>query len=134
MVVGIGKGRPIFSIQISGILRAYCRHIWACNTGQCRSLADTHGYFQNVEIKAFEALFLGAGDENRTRVLSLESCGDWCEAAIRVTVFSEEIEPEIDAIDIRFRIVLAMSRVTPLYYVLGRVNGVRDSTFSLRDP
>jgi hypothetical protein len=29
---------------------------------------------------------------------------------------------------------LAMSRVTPLYYVLGRVNGVRDSTFSLRDP
>ena len=73
MVVGIGKARPVFSIQISGILRAYCGHIWACNTGQCRSLADTRGYFQNVEVKAFEASFLGAGDENLTRVLSLRS-------------------------------------------------------------
>jgi hypothetical protein len=42
----------------------------ACDTGQSWSFAFTNGHFQTAAIKGIEANIVGAGDENRTRVLS----------------------------------------------------------------
>ena len=60
----------------TGIPRAYCGHTWACNTGQRRSIVVTRGHPRSLsnhcKQRALEEI-LGAGDGNRTRVLSLGS-------------------------------------------------------------
>jgi hypothetical protein len=55
------------------LIRAYCGHIWACNTGQRWSSVVNTGCRKTLAIIVLWPRLLGAGDGNRTRVLSLGS-------------------------------------------------------------
>lgn len=68
-------------------VQAYLGHIRACDEGQWRCFLVAAGHFQIDTVKGIWSKIVGAGNENRTRVLNL---GSGCTREINVQFIPDQ--------------------------------------------